>query len=593
MIPSDDVETNLKRIPTHICDSIKRKLDARAREKNIGEFGIGILGFWTLGETLIFRSRTAHSDTYVLVMERDKRGFTVEKAKEPLEKPGTEVTIKGLREATKGLLSGQRLANYLSRELRGRLLDSGAQIEIDDRFPGGGKVRVQPMAFAGELLSDLMEVPTKSGGILSLELYMNFAAMSSEPAEVGLYRKGTRLVQNITAMDEFQHDPWSLNILEGKIEYPFLSTSPGTRTGVSVDDRFSEVVSALKDVESIIAKRIKERQKELRQERTSEFTELLKDAFKKVFRDLPDYDFFKGPKPTPPPKAGPLSKVEIVPASVAIVSGSSWRFAAEPVDENDQTVRENLTFLWRLSPDIGNLHEPDKKSCEFIAGDKVGQAILSVEVGQASRSAHATSEIRVVDREQCGELSNVTVVPRVGVVWPGHSRNLTAICTDAQGIHIPSVVVQWLCPPTHGTFSSTAGLKATFQTKSDAPLGAMSIKVIAKTKSKQVEGSATLYLVSPQRLGEKFPPYLLSPEPLYDWRSRWVAESFQLNVNSEHADYKRAKNQGLDLGYIGMLYAKELVLLNFGKNTPSEELLEHLVEVESLLLPLILGEMKT
>jgi len=594
VVQSDDVKTNLSHIPERICDSVKRKLDQKAKAGIIGEFGIGILGFWAVGDTLLFRSRTARSDTYVLTMEREKRKFTVEKSKEPLEKAGTEVTVKGLREATKHVLSGQRLANYLAQELRGRLLDTGIQIEIDDRLPGGGKIPVRPMRFSGELLSGFTELVTRSGRVANLELYMNFAASSSEPAEVGLYRKGTRLVASVTELDDFQHEPWTLNILEGKIEYPFLSTSPGTRTGVLANEDFEELVLALKDIEPIISKRIKARQKELREERASQYMEFLKNAFRKVFKDLPaEYDFFKGPEVTPPPPRlpiGPLAKVEIVPDSVAIVSGSAWRFTAEPMDENDYAVREGVTFSWKLSPEIAKVTDSEKKSCEVVAGNKPGEAVLTVEVRQEKRSARSTAELRVV--EQCGELSSVAVLPRVATVWPGYSRNLTAICTDHEGIHVPSVTVHWLCPPTHGTFSSTGGLKATFQAKSDAPLGAMPIKVIAKTRNKQLEGSATLYLQPPQRLGEKFPPPFFCSEPLSPWRSKWDSDGYQLKVNSGHQDYKRAKDAGTDLGYIAMLYAKELVLMNFGQTSPPSEILERLVEVQSRLFPLLLAELK-
>lgn len=42
-----------------------------------------------------------------------------------------------------------------------------------------------------------------------------------------------------------------------------------------------------------------------------------------------------------------------------------------------------------------------------------------------------------------------------------------------------------------------------------------------------------------------------------------------------------------------MLYAKELVFMNFGKTSPPFELLERLVEVQTRLFPLILGELKS
>jgi hypothetical protein len=40
-------------VATHICDSIKRRLKSEGVGSGIqGEFGIGLLSFWTVGDTL-------------------------------------------------------------------------------------------------------------------------------------------------------------------------------------------------------------------------------------------------------------------------------------------------------------------------------------------------------------------------------------------------------------------------------------------------------------------------------------------------------------------------------------------------------------
>ena len=44
---------DFKYVATHICDSIKRRLKADGEGSGIqGEFGIGLLSFWTVGERL-------------------------------------------------------------------------------------------------------------------------------------------------------------------------------------------------------------------------------------------------------------------------------------------------------------------------------------------------------------------------------------------------------------------------------------------------------------------------------------------------------------------------------------------------------------
>ena len=44
---------DFKYVATHICDSIKRRLKADGNGAGLqGEFGIGLLSFWTVGDTL-------------------------------------------------------------------------------------------------------------------------------------------------------------------------------------------------------------------------------------------------------------------------------------------------------------------------------------------------------------------------------------------------------------------------------------------------------------------------------------------------------------------------------------------------------------
>src|ERR1700719_4794771 len=43
---------DFKYVATHICDSVKRRLKAEGGGGLQGEFGIGLLSFWTVGDTL-------------------------------------------------------------------------------------------------------------------------------------------------------------------------------------------------------------------------------------------------------------------------------------------------------------------------------------------------------------------------------------------------------------------------------------------------------------------------------------------------------------------------------------------------------------
>src|SRR6476469_9543337 len=49
-----DGEPDFHFVATHVCDSIKRRLKTQGVQGVQGEFGIGLLSFWTLGEDLYF-----------------------------------------------------------------------------------------------------------------------------------------------------------------------------------------------------------------------------------------------------------------------------------------------------------------------------------------------------------------------------------------------------------------------------------------------------------------------------------------------------------------------------------------------------------
>src|ERR1041384_6308777 len=53
-IPRDEQGLpNFQYVATHICDSIKRQLKQNGAQGVQGEFGIGLLSFWTVGEELL------------------------------------------------------------------------------------------------------------------------------------------------------------------------------------------------------------------------------------------------------------------------------------------------------------------------------------------------------------------------------------------------------------------------------------------------------------------------------------------------------------------------------------------------------------
>ena len=52
-VPRDgEGRPDFRYVATHICDSVKRRLKAEGTSGLQGEFGIGLLSFWTVGDEL-------------------------------------------------------------------------------------------------------------------------------------------------------------------------------------------------------------------------------------------------------------------------------------------------------------------------------------------------------------------------------------------------------------------------------------------------------------------------------------------------------------------------------------------------------------
>jgi len=73
----EDGQPDFKYVATHICDSIKRRLKEKGAQNIQGEFGIGLLSFWTVGQRLTVISSGKDGKTYQMMMDKGKSGYTV------------------------------------------------------------------------------------------------------------------------------------------------------------------------------------------------------------------------------------------------------------------------------------------------------------------------------------------------------------------------------------------------------------------------------------------------------------------------------------------------------------------------------------
>jgi DNA gyrase/topoisomerase IV subunit B len=203
-------------VATHICDSVKRRMKADGASGLQGEFGIGLLSFWTVGEELTMTSIGADHRAHQMVMRRGDPSYAVSPRRALFAEAGTEVRIAPLLDGIRSL-SGEKIQWYLAAELRDRIRQTGVRISVVDRL-ARKQYAVEPRQYEGRLLHRLPALPTPLGDIYA-ELYLN------EPSEkncVALYRHGTRVVEDIALLDAFAHAPWTLRYLQGHIDAPFI-----------------------------------------------------------------------------------------------------------------------------------------------------------------------------------------------------------------------------------------------------------------------------------------------------------------------------------------------------------------------------------
>lgn len=98
---------DFKYVATHICDSIKRHLKLDGNGAGLqGEFGIGLLSFWTVGDTLTLTSTGTDQKPYQMTMSKGDSRYEVSARRMLFAEKGTELKIAPLLEGIR-TLSGE------------------------------------------------------------------------------------------------------------------------------------------------------------------------------------------------------------------------------------------------------------------------------------------------------------------------------------------------------------------------------------------------------------------------------------------------------------------------------------------------------
>jgi hypothetical protein len=525
-VPRDpDGLPDFKYVATHICDSIKRRLKADGNGTGLqGEFGIGLLSFWTVGDTLTMTSTGTDQKAYQMTMSKGDSRYEVNPKRMMFAEKGTELKISPLLEGIR-TLSGEKIQWYLASELRDRIRNSKARVTVIDKL-ARKQYEVEPRQFEGRLLHQLPAIRTAFGDAYA-ELYL---AEPNETARVALTRVGTRVIEDLSTLPGLEHAPWISRYVQGLIDVPFVNLTPGTRTGIIQDERYAALVEALIPLEAHVKGLIEEQQRAEEEQASQQSLKAIQKAFYEAMLALPreEYDWFdvqgrarEGrataasgapggvpggteweemlpgvPEPTPSESpqrqffdyAGPLFGVVVSPAASTTPLNETRKFRALPRDRSRRRVTEDLTFTWELIDGEGTLDGVTNQEVEYRAPGTPGLARLKVTVTQREVTATAEALITVTD--------------------------------SLESAMTPAVV-------------NTRGL----------------------------------------------PGYTFERAAGELWRCRFDAERNIIVVNSGHRDFVFAtRNRALQLRYLVRLYVKELVLKNFA-GLPADQLLERMIEL--------------
>jgi site-specific recombinase XerD len=145
-----------------------------------GEFGIGLLSFWTVGDSLTMTSTGADQRAYQMTMNKGDSRYEVSPRRVLFAEKGTELKVGPLLEGIR-TLSGEKIQWYLASELRDRIRDAKVRVTVV-----GFVAHREPLAIAQ--CAEIARIPVKKRSRPAM-CYMDaeeIAAILREPDRLSL-----------------------------------------------------------------------------------------------------------------------------------------------------------------------------------------------------------------------------------------------------------------------------------------------------------------------------------------------------------------------------------------------------------------------
>jgi hypothetical protein len=532
--PQEDREAALRYIATHIGRSHKRNLSARERHEQIiaGQYGIGLLGFWSIGRRMEIRSRVAAGVTWLLRLIEDEPRAEVVPGPPAIDAAATftEIVVSDLHLAASRALSSRRIAEYLGAELRGALVASGAAVEvreIDARGQVVDRVSVVPRRYEGARLDVPAQIAVAGYPPIAIDLYH-----VGVTGAVELTCAGTVVAERFEELSALglARAPWTDPALCGSIEFSALAVPPGTRRGVIPDAAADALVAGLAQ----LAPRVQAALEQLAVQRHAASERQLVVDLRRALRGL----------------------------------------------------RERLPHLGMPTPLLGRGGRGTERGADPL-GAPVGDAEAALDDPRAE-TADEDADTSVGDELvpptllPPGPAHHVRIVPDPIRLSPGGRKTVRARVFDTHGQHIAARTT-WTASTNQLSIDGSAEsssrvvqLDALFEGES------VTLTVAAHANGGYAVTTAEILVVAGPRaggVGAGIPEPMLVDDPARSWRSRLAQTGWEVNIG--HPDYAAlAADPRARLRYLVALFAKDLTLS--AAHPAHESVLDQMLDVLSL-----------
>ena len=399
VIPELDRRDALRYIATHIGHSRKRDLSPQQRLELMtqGQYGIGLLGFWSLGEMLEIRTHMPGQKPYRLILHRDRPEYEIEplRGKLNFDERWTEVVVVGLNKDASLAMGARRAADYLGGELRGQLLARKTEVIVEDKIARGRSPKslaVRPPRFLGERVEGVRTVEVPGQTPARIEVYLTGDDSAEDAKPIALYAAGTIVAESFGELSALglDHAPWTDPRLTGLVDFPALHVAPGSRRGIIPDAVAHAFARALVQVEPLLNGILEAKERERAEQLDRNVIRDLQRAFRDFYKKRPRYTMLPTEKKQPgavgsesaddagpglvpeeqitspsemetgeesaglfPP--GPLATVAISPKRLLIDIGGTRTARAQAQDESGRSIKEGIEYAWELWGDVGQL----------------------------------------------------------------------------------------------------------------------------------------------------------------------------------------------------------------------------------------------